>query len=154
MQAQGTHHSARNHLGTETGVGVISQPGNHWLSQQSLQAFPENPCAADALLSTVGASNALITDPAQSAQPPWNNPGTTTGGKDRTGPQVAGCCAWLGASSLGDLQVSWPLWVSSSSKRTDLRALKLWDSNSQCYSDSLSIRLTFLPTVHFWETLL
>lgn len=51
-----------------------------------------------------------------------------------------------GTSSLGDLlQVSWPLWVSSSNERTDLEALKPWESNLQFYSDTVSIRLTFPP---------
>lgn len=152
-QAQGTHPSASNHLGTETGVGVLSQPDNHSLIPQALRVFPENPPAADALLSTMWGFKCFGLWSCKVSSMSMKQPGN----QDRrecweagTGPRDAGCWAWLGANSLDDLlQVSWSPWVSSRSERTDLEALKPRDLNPQFYSDSLSIRLTLLPNSPF-----
>lgn len=64
--------------------------------------------------------------------------------------KTLGAVPGSGTSSLGDLlQVSWALWISSSNERTDLEALKPWESNLQFYSDTVSIRLTFPPNGPF-----
>lgn len=116
--------------------------------------FSGNPCIFDALLSTVwgfkcsghwfcNVRSTSMIQLSKTTREHWQ-------GWDRTSGHWMLCPAGSGTSSLGDLlPVSWPLWVSSLNERADLEALKIWDSNLQFYSDTLSIRLTFLPNSPF-----